>query len=82
MPIYFDQNVEDNQIFPSFQNSTKNKVCVPRYDLWKTAEKKSLAQIYANSRSFKGQYSQLVPPKNTKQFLGAIQPSNNNSTKL
>jgi hypothetical protein len=44
--------------------------------------KKTWARIYPNSRSFEGQYSQLVPPKNPKQFLGAIQPSNNNSTKL
>jgi hypothetical protein len=44
--------------------------------------KKTWAQIYANSRSFEGQYSQLFPPKNPKQFLGAIQPSKNNSTKF
>jgi len=47
---------------PSLQNSTKEKVCVTKYDLWKTA-KKTWAQIYANSKSFEGQYSQLAPPK-------------------
>jgi hypothetical protein len=66
---------------PSLQNSTEKKVCVPNYDLAKTI-KKTWAQIYANLRSFKGQYSQLAPPKNPKQFPDAIQPSNNISTKL
>jgi hypothetical protein len=66
---------------PSFQNSTEKKVCVPSYDLQKTI-KKTWAQIYANSKSFEGQYSQLAPPKNPKQFPYASQPSSNISTKL
>ncbi len=66
---------------PSLQNSIEEKVYVPSYDLRKTA-KKTQAQICANSRSFKGQYSQLAPPKNPKQFPDAIQPSSNISTKL
>jgi hypothetical protein len=44
--------------------------------------KKTWAQIYTNLRSFEGQYSQLAPPKNPKQFPDAIQPSSNNFTKL
>jgi hypothetical protein len=56
-------------------------VCVPKYNLGKTA-KKTWAQIYTNSRSFKGQYSQLAPPKNPKQFPNIIQLSNNISIKL
>jgi len=68
--------------FPSLRNSTEKKVCVPRYDLQKTAEKKTWAQIYTNLRSFEGQYSQLALQKNPKQFLNAIQPSSNNFTKL
>jgi hypothetical protein len=48
---------------------------------YKKPLKKTWAQIYANSRSFEGQYSQLAPPKNPKQFLDVIQPSSI-STKL
>ncbi len=65
----------------SLQKSTKEKVCVPSQDLRKIASR-TQAQSCVNSRYFEGQYSQLVPPNFFKQFLDAIQPSSNNSTKL
>jgi hypothetical protein len=49
---------------------------------YKKTAKKPWAQIYANSGFFEGQYSQLAPPKNPKQFPDAIQPSSNIFTKF